>query len=111
MLIRVAGDGAVRLEEPANLKQFKLVVEGDAAGEALKRALGAAGRVEGEHVWVSPDWLRRESGMAADVTWQEGFARMVEFARGKGWVDTTGRDPGACGAGRSYDPPRFSWTG
>jgi hypothetical protein len=90
MLIRVTREHALRLEAPEDLKRFKLLVEGGIAGEALARVLDEAGRLEGEHVWVSPDWLRRASGLAGDASWQAGFARMVEFAAKQGWVNGDG---------------------
>ncbi|MBV1797744.1 hypothetical protein [Siccirubricoccus sp. G192] len=90
MLIRVTREHALRLEAPEDLKRFKLLVEGDIAGEALARALGEAGRLEGEHAWIAPDWLRRASGLAADPEWQAGFAKMVEFAAKQGWVNEAG---------------------
>jgi len=90
MMIRVARDLSVRLEAAEDLKRFKLVVEGDTAGETLQRALGEAGRLDGEHVWVSPAWLRRASGRATDADWLRGFDAMVAFAAKQGWVDEAG---------------------
>lgn len=87
MIIRVTREGGARLEAPEDLKRFKLVAEGDLAGEALARALGEAGRVEGEHAWISQDWLRRASGRVGDADWLRGFEGMVGFARRQGWVD------------------------
>jgi hypothetical protein len=90
MLVRVTREHALRLEAPEDLKRFKLLVEGDTAGEALTRALGEAGRLEGGHAWISPDWLRRASGLAGDAGWQAGFAKMLEFAAKQGWVNEAG---------------------
>ena len=89
MLIRVTR-AATTLEAAADLKRFKLVVEDGLAGPALAAALGEAGRLEGEHVWVSPDWLRAASGLAADPDWTAGFAQMVGFAAKQGWVNDAG---------------------
>jgi hypothetical protein len=90
MLIRVTREGGLRLESPEDLKRFKLVVEGDATGEALARALAPAGRLEAEHAWIFPGWLRDASGRGGDTAWQAGFARMTEFAAKQGWVDAAG---------------------
>jgi hypothetical protein len=89
MLIRVTG-ASTDLEAPEDLKRFKLVVEEGLAGPALAFALGDAGRLEGEHVWVSPDWLYANSGLTDDPEWVAGFTRMVEFAAKHGWVNETG---------------------
>jgi len=89
MIIRVTSAGAM-LEAPEDLKGFKLVVEGGLAGDALATALGAAGRLAGEHAWISPGWLRDASGLAGDAAWVQGFEGMVGYATRKGWVDDTG---------------------
>jgi hypothetical protein len=66
------------------------VVEDGLAGPVLAIVLGAMGRLEGEHVWVSPDWLHAASGLAADPDWAAGFGKMVEFAAKQGWVKEAG---------------------
>ncbi len=43
-----------------------------------------------EHSFVDPEELRRLAGRADDTAWNEGFGAMVEYARGKGWVDADG---------------------
>jgi hypothetical protein len=90
MRVRVTRGAAARLEAPEDLRRFGLVAEGGLEGEALARALGTAGRLEGGHAWILPDWLRSASGRAGDPEWQAGFARMVEFAAKQGWVDAAG---------------------
>jgi hypothetical protein len=89
MLIRIA-HGTATLEAPEDLKRFKLVVTGGAEGAALQQALGTAGRLEGEHVWVSPTWLAQASGRGADAAWLEAFGGMVGFAAKQGWVNEAG---------------------
>ncbi len=89
MLIRVA-DGSVALEAAEDLKRFKLVVRGGATGAALQQALGAAGRLEEAHVWVSPAWLKQASGLGGNAEWLAGFAGMVGFAAKQGWVNPAG---------------------
>lgn len=89
MLIRIA-NGAATLEAPEDMKRFKLVVAGGAEGPALQQALGAAGRLDGEHVWVSPTWLAQASGRGGDAGWLEEFGRMVSFAGKQGWMNDAG---------------------
>ncbi len=89
MLIRIA-NGTAALEAPEDLKRFKLVVSGGLEGAGLQQALGAAGRLEGEHVWVSPTWLADASGRGTDAGWLEEFGRMVGFAAKQGWVNDAG---------------------
>ena len=89
MLIRVSAAGAV-LESPEDLKRFKLVAAQGLEGEALQQALGGAARLEGEHAWVSPEWIREASGLANDAAWQDGFLHMLSFAGRHGWVNDAG---------------------
>lgn len=92
MIIRIAADYGVTLEAPEDLKRFKAVVEaprGDAP--RLEAAIAPLGRLDGEAaLWVSPDWLRRASGLAGDAAWEAGFTRMCDYAAQHGWVDAAG---------------------
>ena len=87
MIIRVAPGQGARLEAPEDFKGFKVVVEGGLEGPALAAALGAAGRLDGAHVWVAPDWLRAASGLAGTPTWDAGLAGMLAYAEQKGWTE------------------------
>ena len=89
MLIRIA-NAAATLEAPEDLKRFKLVVSGGLEGADLQQALGTAGRLEGEHVWVAPAWLTQASGLGTDPAWLEEFGRMLGFAAKHGWVNEAG---------------------
>jgi len=80
-----------RLEDAGNLRAFaaELTIPREAAQD-----LGGCGvwSLDGQHLFVEPDWLRRHAGdLAADAEWQRNFAGMVEFARSKGWLDKQGR--------------------
>jgi hypothetical protein len=89
MIVHVSARG-VRLEAPEDLKAFRVVVADDLQGESLADALGSVGQLDGEHVWVSPDWLRQASGRAGDAAWAQGFGGMVAYATKKGWVNQAG---------------------
>ena len=89
MIIRVTAAGAV-LEGADDFKRFKLLAAPGLEGAALQQALGAAARLEGEHAWVSPEWLRAASGQAAVPAWQEGFGQMLAYAGRSGWVNAAG---------------------
>ncbi|MDO9707173.1 hypothetical protein [Paracraurococcus lichenis] len=89
MIIHVSTAGA-RLDAPEDLKAFKVLVAEGLHGEALAAALGPAGRLDGDHAWISPDWLRAASGRAGDAAWVQGFEAMLAYAAKKGWVDAAG---------------------
>jgi hypothetical protein len=90
MLIRLMPGAVATLEAPEDFKRFKLAAPQGLHGEGLSQALGHAGRLEGEHAWISPDWLRRASGLADDPEWRAGFGKMLEFAAKHGWVNERG---------------------
>ncbi|HEY0362313.1 MAG TPA: hypothetical protein VGC83_08535 [Solirubrobacteraceae bacterium] len=80
------GADFARLLNPDDLSGFVVVLEGgeDPGPEAL-----AAGGVLGfgDHAWVRTDALRRLAGAVATPDWEEGFAAMLDYARGRGCVD------------------------
>ena len=83
MRLRIAADGAVALEEPAEFRRFSILRH--PAAPAV-----AGVRMEGAHGWVAPAALRRLSPHAGDAEWEAGFAAMLDFAQGRGWVDAAG---------------------
>ena len=87
MIVRVIPGIGPRLDEPEDFKGFKVVVEGGLAGETLQLALGPAGRLDGEHVWIAQDWLEQASGLVGDAHWQAGLAGMLGYAEKKGWLE------------------------
>ena len=89
MIIELTAAG-ITLVAPEDVKGFKLVAPAGLTGDALATALGEAGRLVGEHAWISPAWVRAASGLAGDAAWEKGFAGMVAYATTKGWVDDTG---------------------
>ena len=78
--------GSARLVDPEDLKSFAVVLEGD--GDPTPEALAAGGVLGfGDHAWVRTDALRRLAGPLASPEWEDGFARMLDDARTRGWVD------------------------
>ncbi len=86
MFIKLSGTADASLEEADNFKAFKVV--SSVAPEQAKAALGAAGRIEGDHAWIEPAWLRQTG--PADEAWQAGLGKMLEFAAKSGWVNGDG---------------------
>ncbi|QGZ93680.1 hypothetical protein [Terricaulis silvestris] len=86
MIIRVRGDAAV-LEEIDNLRALKVVAPVTLRGApAFALAIAAAGRPDGEAVWVSEQWLRDQAG-EQPTAWTVDFEKMLAFAEAKGWRD------------------------
>ena len=83
-------DGKARaiLNEPDDLKKFKVIVDGSLSLEGLSEALRGIGRTASrEVVWVQPEAIRRLAAGRVDGAWEASFGRMIEYARTKGWVD------------------------
>jgi hypothetical protein len=81
-----AADAKVRLEAPDEFRAFRVEVVGETDGldEVLRSA--GVGRVEGEDALVEIDALRRLAAPAATLAWDSELTAMVDYARGKGWV-------------------------
>ena len=79
----------VSLEEPDDCKRFHLAVVGDADIRVVFGALvdAAAGRLEGDHAFVTVDAIRRMAKGRVGPTWDDDFGAMLEFAASKGWLD------------------------
>jgi hypothetical protein len=85
---------AVSLEEPEDTRRFHVEVRGGAGPADLALVFGAlvdaaAGRLDGEDAWITIDALRRLAAGRVSPSWDADLAAMVDFARGRGWVDDT----------------------
>ena len=89
MIVKLTADRSVVLEDSANFRAFKLVVDGRREDiGAVRRALaGTAELVDADTAWVAQDALRLMPEVAADTAWQQSFAAMIEKARPHGWID------------------------
>ncbi|MFC7555858.1 hypothetical protein ACFQU7_31985 [Pseudoroseomonas wenyumeiae] len=100
MLLRVAADGAVTLEEADNFRGFSV---GAAPGVPLARALDGIARLEGDtHAWVTlPRCGALPPGRAAGLGGRLG--KMLAYAASKGWTDAEER------CGRISRPSETRW--
>jgi hypothetical protein len=78
----------VELAEPDVFDAFAVVVTGGSDPAHLDAALreNGVGRVVGDDVHVRVDAVRELAGDVAAPQWEQGFAKMLEFARTKGWI-------------------------
>lgn len=86
MIVR-AKAGRVTLEDIDNLRAFKVVAE---RSPDLAQTVQPAGRLDGDAVWVSEAWLRRQA-QGKPAAWASDFEKMLDFAETKGWFDETAR--------------------
>lgn len=77
--------------EVDDLKRLSVVLDQPGTPEAIDRALGDLGRLDGvAHAWLNITNLRRASGRADDPDWTEQFEAMIAFAGSHGWLDPEG---------------------
>lgn len=86
MILRVSQDGRPAVEDAADLKRFKVVVEGRPALDAARASLGSLGEMpDAETAWIAAQALAALVG--GDAAWQAGFAAMLEKVKPFGWYD------------------------
>jgi hypothetical protein len=63
----------------------------DASVDLISRSLvrSGAGRLEGDEVAVSVEWLRRRTASRPEQ-WHRSFERMLDYASARGWTDPAG---------------------
>ena len=89
MIIHVAPNGTVALNEPGDFKNFKIVVAKSGADAAfITGALKDVAAVEpdAKTAWVSQAALKRWQGEDQPADWIASFDKMVESVRRFGWV-------------------------
>jgi hypothetical protein len=89
MIIRIAADNAVALEDAANFKAFKLVIAGDPSGR--KPDLDGIRYIADDHAYIDRGTVVALSAEPEAGSWREGFEAMVAAAGKYGWIDETGR--------------------
>jgi hypothetical protein len=82
----------VTLEEPEDCKRFHVALAGgDIAG--LGEALGTSGAGtmrSPDEAMIDVAWVRDQAAGRVPEGWEEDFAGMLGYARGKGWLDESG---------------------
>ena len=87
MIVRIAADGGVSLDDAADCKRLQVeAIDAARAGAALEAA-GAGRPLDAEHVLLDVDWLAHQSAGIADP---DAFAAMLAYAVSKGWSTIDG---------------------
>ena len=91
MIVSVdVGQGQVRVLEPERMTQLDVQATGPAA--EVDALLGPLGRLDGAHVWLLVEELRRRARPPdAGDSWDEQFDAMVRYAAEHGWTDAERR--------------------
>lgn len=84
----------VRVVNPRDLRSFAIIIMEGINPTSILAEYAAAGALssDGRHMFVDPDWIRRNVvGLADDPAWLSEFDAMVRYAASKGWADDLGR--------------------
>ena len=90
MIINIAADGTLGLDDAANFRGFHIAGQAP-ADPAACAARGIHFDDDLGHAWVEPAAVKDLAGGAADEEWTAGFDGMVGYAQSKGWTDDHGR--------------------
>jgi|TARA_B110000438_G_scaffold303302_1_gene364186 hypothetical protein len=90
MIIRVNEVGDVWLDEHDVFTGFHVDAHARFITENLAEAMGEKTRTDGKHLWIAENAVRRWLSGRTDEAWEEGFSRMFEYARSRGWTDQAG---------------------
>lgn len=78
------------LMDVGDCQAFSVRVVGRGDLDDLCRVLAECGDLDGEHMWIRIDIVRRLALYSTPQGWDADFAAMVDYARSKGWLDATG---------------------
>jgi hypothetical protein len=92
MLVRITLAGEAVLTDTEDFRRFSIRFDPGARGTGgAEAALGRVAPPDGDAAaWVSEEALRRMAPRGGDPEWEAGLARMIAFARSRGWVDEQG---------------------
>lgn len=91
-MVIVVDRDSVRLDDPEDLKGFKVVVQsGDET--TVAPALKSVGRlVDRETAWIRAGAVRALAHGRVDDDWDKGFETMLGYAASKGWLSDDGSE-------------------
>ena len=83
---------AVTLEEPDDCTRFYVAAMGARDPAVLASALDGVviGWLAGDDAFIRTEAVRAMAGGRVGEGWADGFDRMLDYARGKGWLDDAG---------------------
>ncbi|MDB5697757.1 MAG: hypothetical protein JWN69_561 [Alphaproteobacteria bacterium] len=89
MIVAVDLFGAATLRDLDNFTDLRAVAQAAALpGDISRHDLSEfATAWDAEHVWIRVAWLSETSGASAATDRLRAFDAMIDYARGKNWVD------------------------
>ncbi len=90
MIIMLTAGSAPQLQDPLNFSAFKVVTSAPLKKGALAKALGTAGRADGETAaFIDQAWLRAQIP-DDEPGWLGKLDGMIAYAGTKGWLAEDG---------------------
>jgi hypothetical protein len=86
MIITIGAQNSPSLDDADNFRAFKVVCE--AERDSCAAQFSQVGRLDGDHLWVDPEWIRRNG--RTDGDWLAGLDKMIAYAGSSGWTDASG---------------------
>jgi len=88
LIIRIASDRTVHIEESDNFRKFKVAVDlpESSYAEVAGANPGTISFDDAKTAWVSIEALRGWKGLKDDAAWQNGLSAMIKAAEPHGWI-------------------------
>jgi hypothetical protein len=94
MILRIATDLALALDDSSDFKRFKVLVQRPQADFAA--VASHSGKVlsfqDARTAWVSAESLIALSGFSEDAAWRDAFDGMLLYCKKMGWLSDDGRE-------------------
>lgn len=88
MIIKCSAEHGWRLLAPLEFRDFRVLLH-SLSPQTVPLLEGLT--FEGDtHAWLAPETVAALAGAAADNAWRESFAKMRDYARGRGWINESG---------------------
>ena len=85
MIVECTFDGEMRLAEPFDFRNFKLLLKGDTG--LRPASIGRITLVDDRNALVPIDLVPALPGRPDDAAWNAAYTDMIEKARKHGWID------------------------
>ncbi len=94
MILKIDNHGSKSLDQPSDLKRFKISVEAPVSCYLEVAARGGDGLrfQDSGTAWVGVDSLIAMSGLASDPQWRSDFKAMLGYCQKMGWLSADGRE-------------------
>lgn len=88
MIVKLGASSEISVEEVDNLRELKVVADGDGVTHGGSGRLADLGRIVDGYAWLDVDALLRASRPnSQSVEWRRRFRDMIQYASANGWTN------------------------